>query len=152
MVWAAVWVGTSVMNGLPGRSSAPDVAGLVAQNADGAPHWLASLDLTTARVMLATGTALVPLMLAAQVLIGVAAFGGRRARYGAAIGGLVVSAFYWAVGQSFGELYSGQATDPSTAVVIAVLAVGLLPAGARLLPTPQPEPSRRPMTLPSPAR
>ena len=149
-VWAGVWVGTAVMNALPGQNSAADIATLVAQNAGGAPRWLSSLDLFTARAMPALGTTLVPLMVAVQVAVGIAAF-DRRTRYVAVVGGLVISAFYWAVGQSFGELYSGQATDPGTAVVVAVLALGLLPS-KRLAPISQAEPGRRALPVPSPAR
>jgi hypothetical protein len=44
---------------------------------------------------------------------------------GAAAGLLVVTAI-WVIGQDFGQLYTGQATDPNTAPLIGVLAVALL--------------------------
>jgi hypothetical protein len=43
----------------------------------------------------------------------------------------------WVVGQDFGLIYTGQATDPNTALIIAVMAVAVLgasraPVGARV--------------------
>ena len=42
--------------------------------------------------------------------------------------GMLLAALYWAIGQSFGELFSGQATDPSTGPLMIIL--GLAAVGA----------------------
>jgi hypothetical protein len=40
--------------------------------------------------------------------------------------GLVLSIAIWVIGQDLGQLYSGQATDPNSAPLIALMAVALL--------------------------
>jgi hypothetical protein len=47
--------------------------------------------------------------------------------------GLVLSIAIWVFGQDLGQLYSGQATDPNSAPLIALMAVALL-AGLRKVP------------------
>jgi hypothetical protein len=42
--------------------------------------------------------------------------------------GIVVAVLYWGVGQGFGQLFSGQATDPSTGPLLVM--VGLTALGA----------------------
>jgi hypothetical protein len=37
----------------------------------------------------------------------------------------------WVIGQDFGQIYSGQATDPNTGVIAIVVAAGLLPLRRR---------------------
>lgn len=46
--------------------------------------------------------------------------------------GIVVSAAYWVVGQSMGEVLSAGATDPGTAPLVVVLALAGWPVSARL--------------------
>ena len=40
--------------------------------------------------------------------------------------GLVALLTIWVIGQDFGQLYTGQATDPNTALIATVVAAGLL--------------------------
>jgi hypothetical protein len=47
--------------------------------------------------------------------------------------GLLLIIAIWAIGQGFGLLFSGQATDPNSGPLIAMMAVALLtPAGSGL--------------------
>jgi hypothetical protein len=79
----------------------------------------------------------------AEYLVGVGAL-GRRTRVPAAAFGLALSLSLWVLGQDLGSLTSGQATDPDTGPVLAVLAIALL--GDRQL-----QPVERPRVLTSPA-
>jgi hypothetical protein len=71
------------------------------------------------------GTLVVSGLAAAEFLVGVTAL-SRRTRTWALAVGLVSSIAIWVIGQDLGQLYSGQATDPNSAPLIALMAVVLL--------------------------
>ena len=60
-----------------------------------------------------------------EALIGLTAL-SRRTLSLSAIVGLVALLAIWVIGQDFGQLYSGQATDPNTGLIGILVAVGLL--------------------------
>jgi hypothetical protein len=62
---------------------------------------------------------------AIPLLVGVGAL-SVRTRTWAIAAGLVLSIAIWIMGQDLGQLYSGQATDPNSAPLIALMAVALL--------------------------
>jgi hypothetical protein len=64
-----------------------------------------------------------------EVLIGIGAL-ARRTRLPAVALGLALTVAVWVLGQDLGALYSGQATDPNTAPLLAVMGIALL-AGYR---------------------
>jgi hypothetical protein len=70
---------------------------------------------------------------AVPFLVGVGAL-SRRARTWAVAAGLVLSIATWVIGQDLGQLYSGQATDPNSAPLIAVMAVVLLARFRKVVP------------------
>jgi hypothetical protein len=77
-------------------------------------------------------------LVVAEALIGLAAL-YRRSRGPAVAAGFVLALAIWVVGQDFGQLYSGHATDPNTAPIIALVAIAVLGArrarvGARVRP------------------
>jgi len=51
----------------------------------------------------------------------------RKAVTVSAVAGFGLLLAIWVIGQDFGQIYSGQATDPNTGVIAIVVAVGLLP-------------------------
>ena len=75
------------------------------------------------------GVAAVVVVVAVEALIGLAAL--RRTTLQVSAGaGLVALLAMWVIGQDFGQVYSGQATDPNTAAITVVVAFALL-AGHR---------------------
>jgi hypothetical protein len=78
---------------------------------------------------------------ATELLIGAAAL-SRRTRNLALAAGLVLSIAIWVTGQDLGQLYSGQATDPNSAPLIALMAIVLFARSKK--PAPQNPPPQRP--------
>jgi hypothetical protein len=76
------------------------------------------------------GTAAVAALVAAEALIGLAVLYRRTIVLGAAAG-LLLALAIWVLGQDFGQLYTGQATDPNTAPLVVLMAVVLLAGGYR---------------------
>jgi hypothetical protein len=123
--WALLWASSAILQLLPGQNSGAALANLLTSSASGAPHWLAPLDTSLATWASHHGTLAVTSIAATEYLVGVAAL-SRRARTWAVALGLVLTIPIWVIGQDLGQLYSGQATDPNSAPVIALMAIVLL--------------------------
>jgi hypothetical protein len=123
LAWATLWVGAAVLQVLPPNNTGADVAG--AMTANGSPSWLAGFESSFAGWITQHGTLSVALLVAAEALIGLAVLSRRTVAAGAAAG-LLLAVAIWVIAQNFGALYTGQATDPNTAPLVAVMAVALL--------------------------
>jgi hypothetical protein len=125
LAWAVLWVGGAVFQALPGQNTGTAVANAISGGAGGAPGWLARLDGSVAGWTTRHGTAIVVALVVAEALIGLAAL-NPRSRGPAVAAGFVLALAIWVVGQDLGQLYSGRATDPNTAPIIALLAIAVL--------------------------
>jgi hypothetical protein len=133
LAWATVWVGGAIFQALPGQNTGADVAGAINS---GAPGWPGRLDASVAGWVTRHGTLVVVALVVAEALIGLGAL-YRRSRGPAVAAGLVLALAIWVVAQDFGLLYTGQATDPNTAPMVALMAIAILGthralAGARV--------------------
>lgn len=144
-VWALLWGGFAVLSALPANDSGPALSRQVQANVAVVPAPLASIDRMVAHAARAGGDGTVALVVMVELAVGLLAFGRRRVRNAAVVGGIIVAGFYWVVGQSFGQLLSGRATDPNTGPLIVLLGLTVLAgmAGttdtARILPGSMPE-------------
>jgi hypothetical protein len=125
LVWAVLWVGGAVFQALPGQNTGTAVAAAITSGDEGAPAWLGSLHASVAGWTTRHGPAVVIALVVAEALIGLAAL-HRRGRGPTAVAGFVLALALWVVGQDLGQLYSGQATDPNTAPIIALLAIAMV--------------------------
>jgi len=129
--WAALWVGAAVLQVLPMNNSGADVAG--AMQADGSPSWLAGSMSSFAGWITRHGLLVVAVLVAAEVLIGLAVLYRRTFAVGASVG-LLVAVAIWVTAQNFGQLYTGEATDPNTLPLVALMALALLTGYRRTEP------------------
>ncbi len=133
-VWAVLWIGYAVLDLLPGNGASPTVAGDLTTGAATVPQWLGVFDRRLASGVHGLGSAYAVLLVAAELTIGILSLTRGSLRPVAYWSGIGLAALYWAAGQSFGQLFSGQATDPSTGPLVMLLglaALGALPATAR---------------------
>jgi hypothetical protein len=121
--WAAIWIGGAIFQALPGQNTGTAIAGLIPSG--GGPGWLNRLDASVSGWIGGHGVFVVVALVTVELLIGIGAL-YRRSLPVAAAAGFVLALAIWVVGQSFGLLYTGQATDPNTAPLIALMAVVLL--------------------------
>ena len=124
--WALLWFGFAVMLVLPGAAAAERVAGQLQVAGSTSPGWLVQLDLSSAAVVTNIGFSGILIGAIVCTCIGVAAFGGPRMRITAVCIGSMFAIWSWVVGQSFGSLFSGQATDPNTGPLLVLFGVALL--------------------------
>jgi hypothetical protein len=127
--WAVLWVGAAIFQALPGQNTGAAIAGVVTGGASGAPGWLASADNSVGTWATHHGLLLVIVLVAAEALIGVGAL-ARWTRKPAVALGLALTVVFWVLGQDLGAIYTGQATDPNSGPLIALMAIALL-AGYR---------------------
>jgi hypothetical protein len=101
------------------------VAGALTGGASGAPAWLASLKHSAGAWAAHHGALTVTLLATVEALVGLGAL-VRRTRMAAVTVGLALTVDFWVLGQNLGGLYSGQATDPNSGPLLALMAIALL--------------------------
>jgi len=139
--WAVLWIGGAVFQALPGQNTGKAVAaGLSAPG---------GFDVRAGAWISRHGTPAVVALVAVEATIGLAAL-SRRTRMVAAAAGFVLATAIWVLGQDLGRLYTGQATDPNTAPLIALTALALLGLCRRHLGDELPA-RARPPAVPRPA-
>jgi hypothetical protein len=131
-VWAALWIGFAVPNLVPGNSAASTIGGELTMNASMAPGWLAAFDRWIGSGVHAMGRGTGVLVVGVELAIGMAAWSQGRLRRPVIGLGIVLAAVFWAAGQSFGELFSGQATDPSTGPLLMLMGLATLGAAPKV--------------------
>ena len=112
VVWAVLWVGFAGLNLLPTNVPPHVTSWQLTANAAMVPPWLAAIDRWMASVVTASGYGAVTVIIALELCIGVLVFGNRVCRDVALGAGTLVAGLFWAVGQSFGQLFSGQGNRP----------------------------------------
>jgi hypothetical protein len=122
LAWAVLWIGGAVFQALPGQNTGTAVAAAINT---GAPGWPGRLDASVAGWITHHGTLVVVALVVAEALIGLGAL-YRQSRGPAVAAGFVLALAIWVIGQDFGLVYTGQATDPNTAPIIALMAIAIL--------------------------
>ena len=91
------------------------------------PSFLAGLDRTVAGLVGQAGNPLELLLAASEVLIGIHVLRGGRLERPALWVGIALSSVFWVLGQNFGGILAGGATDPNSGPIYVLLAATLYP-------------------------
>ena len=122
-VWAVLWIGAAVLDLLPGNRPASTFGVQLATNASSSPAWLSHFDEVLGHGVHRLGVWTTLGVVAVELAIGCAALCRRPLRSLSLAAGVAIAAAYWAAGQSFGQLFSGHATDPSTGPLLILIGV-----------------------------
>jgi hypothetical protein len=122
--WAGLWLGSAVLWILPANSGAGAVHDAFAAVPSGT-GWLTSLLNSAASATAGHGTTIALIMAALSAAIGVSIVTGLAARTFLAIG-IGLSLVFWIVGQGLGGIFTGTATDVSTAPLVILIGALLL--------------------------
>jgi hypothetical protein len=126
VVWALLWAGLGYLILQPASRAAGSVSAMLTEMKDGEPGWIASLDSGLARGLAGHGTAvaIVLAILCTAAVLGIAAPPGltRIGVIAAALAGLAI----WIL-QDFGEIFTGQGTDPNSGPLLIALAAAFWP-------------------------
>jgi hypothetical protein len=128
-IWALVWCGFGLLWLLPASSDSGALSSALTSAAGGEPGWLAHLQLSVAHSLAGGGgsVALVAAFLCFFIGVGPILF----RNYGVfLIAGVAMALDFWVLGQGFGQVFTGMATDPNTGLLLVLLALAVYPARA----------------------
>lgn len=119
--WTTLWLLGAVYQLLPGQNTGHAISATITDATAAGPSWLAHAGNWLAG-QIPPGTAVAVALGAIQAVIGLLALTSRPTRNIALGTGATLAVAFWVFGQGLGNLSTGQATDPNTGPVIALLA------------------------------
>ncbi|HLH64337.1 MAG TPA: hypothetical protein VKV27_01420 [Solirubrobacteraceae bacterium] len=127
LTWAGLWLGSAALWLSPANDGASAVHDAIATAPSGV-GWLSSVLSFAARITAGQGTTIAVALALLSATIGVAVLRSWHAK--AFLGlAIAISVLYWIVGQGLGGVFTGQATDVSTAPLMILIAAILLARG-----------------------
>jgi len=130
VVWALLWAGLGYLALQPANRAAGSVSAMLTDMKDGEPGWVAAMDNALARALAGHGTAVaVVLAILCTAAVLAIALPPRLMRIGV-IAAALAGTLIW-VAQDFGEVFTGQGTDPNSGLLLIVLAAAFWPLAAR---------------------
>jgi hypothetical protein len=131
IVWAVVWCGLGALWLLPSSSGRGALSSMITDAASGEPGWLAHLQLSVAHSLRGGGGSVAVMAGILSFVVGVGPLLTRHYTVFLVIG-VALSLDTWVIGQAFGQIFTGLATDPSTGPLLALLALAIYPGRNRL--------------------
>ena len=128
-LWALLWFGAAVeqvASGFGQFTPKAVMTSVIAMNEPGEPGWLVRLDKLAMTVTRSVGNPLALLLALIEVLIGVLVLRGHRVKVVLWVA-IVLSGVFWVIGQDFGGILAGGATDPNAGPLYVLLALSLYP-------------------------
>jgi hypothetical protein len=134
-LWLVLWLSLAYFALVPAANRAPQalhdmIAGMTA----GEPRWLAAIERNAAALVAHQGLAVSVVLAIALILIAVGVYLPASAARGTLILAIVVSAVIWVVGEAFGAILAGGATDPNSGPLLLLLALAYWPARTAAVP------------------
>jgi hypothetical protein len=130
VVWALLWAGLGYLILQPASRAAGAASAMLAGMTDGEPGWITAMDHGLARALAGHGTvvAIVFAVLCTAAILGIAGPPPltRIGVIAAALAGLAI----WVL-QDFGEIFTGQGTDPNSGPLLIAIAAAFWPAAQR---------------------
>ncbi len=128
IAWALLWGGGALLQILPGPYPPPVVLGTTVSMNLPEPGLLAGLDRVVVGVVAGQAGDPVALLLAtAEALVAVHVLRAGRLMRPALLAGIALSLLFWMLGQNFGGILAGNATDPGAGPLYVLLAATLYP-------------------------
>jgi hypothetical protein len=142
LIWLVLWGGSAVLL-LQSAVRAPRALhDTIASLASGEPGWIAALDRGAAAAAGAHGTVISITAAAVFLVIAAGVYLPATARPALVLGVLGALAI-WAVGEDFGGILTGRATDPNSGPLLILLAAAFWPLRS-IRPGPSPRPASSP--------
>lgn len=120
LAWIAIWLGGSALQLQMLGEARGTLANTLLRASPGAPGFIADAQLGLARTSLAAASSTEWALVGLMVVIAILAL-HRRTRIASLVAGTVAAIVMWPLTQSLGGVFTGTATDPGTAPLIALL-------------------------------
>lgn len=127
ILWAMLWLGMAVLWLLPANSDPSSISAALAGASASSPSWLAHVQTSLASGLQGDGVAVAAALAAASAVIGLGPLLTRHVTP-FLVAGAALSIDFWMLGQSFGGIVTGLATDPNAGPLFVLLALALFPA------------------------
>jgi hypothetical protein len=135
-LWLVLWLSLAYFALTPGNRAPQGPNGLIAGMESGEPGWLAAIDRSAASLVAGQGLAV---SIAVAIALAVIALGVHLpppATRATLVLAIVVALVIWVVGEAFGMILAGGATDPNSGPLLVLLALTYWPVKASAAPVP----------------
>jgi hypothetical protein len=126
IAWLALWASSAYFLLLAPNQAAGALRDTISGGADGEPGWLASLERGAASAIGTHGGAVSIILAVIFAVIAAGIFIPAATRPVLVLAAITAAAI-WVLAQSFGEILTGQATDPNTGLLLILLAAAYWP-------------------------
>jgi hypothetical protein len=128
VLWLGLWGSLAWFAVGPAASRAPQgLHDMISGMASGQPGWLAATDNGAARLLAHDGLGASVVLAVVLTVIAAGVFAPPRAARAVIVLAVVIAAVIWAIGQDFGGIFTGSATDPNSGLLLGLLAVAYWP-------------------------
>ncbi|HWG00598.1 MAG TPA: hypothetical protein VG164_01960 [Trebonia sp.] len=138
-LWGVLWFSFAYFALLPANRAPQAFSQTIAGLVDGEPSWIAAIERGAASLTAQHGLAASVAFAAAYAVIGACVWLPPRYARSALALALVVAVVIWVVGEAFGMILAGGATDPNSGPLLAILALAYWPWPPRAR-SPKPSP------------
>jgi len=142
-LWVVLWLSLAYFALLPANRAPQALNGMIAGMESGEPGWLAAIDRAAASLVAHQGLAASIVLAVALVIIAAGVFLPPPAARATLVLAVVVAAVIWVVGEAFGAILAGGATDPNSGLLLILLALVYWPAGTTSSPEHAPVSARQ---------
>jgi hypothetical protein len=126
-LWLVLWLSLAYFTLTPANRAPQALNGMIAGMESGQPGWLAAIDRGAASLVANQGLAASIVLAVALVLIAIGVYLPRPAAEATLVLAIVVAIVIWVVGEGFGMILAGGATDPNSGPLLMLLALAYWP-------------------------
>lgn len=148
-IWVVVWTGLALLALIGSGRSAQGIHDLIDTLNVGQPRWLAAIDRHAGSLVAHRGLAVAVVFAVICLVVAYGAFLPARAARATLVLAVVTAVVVWVVGENFGLILAGGATDPNSGPVLILLALAYWPVRPRPAPTAAPEPDAAEWAVPT---
>ena len=131
IVWVVVWAGLAALAVVGAARSPQGVHDLIAGSGSGQPGWLAAIDRHAAAAVAGRGLVVAFVLAGICLLVAAGVFLPAAVCRAVLVLAIVTALAVWVVGQNFGMIFPGGATDPNSGPLLILLALAYWPVSAR---------------------
>jgi len=134
-VWAVVWVGLAFLALIGSGRSPQGIHDLIDTLNAGQPGWLAAIDRHAGSLVAHRGLAVAIVFAVICLVVGYGVFLPAPVARATLVLAVVTAVVVWVVGENFGLILVGGATDPNSGPVLILLALAYWPVRPRSIPS-----------------
>jgi len=137
-LWLVLWLSLAYFALTPANRASQGLNGMIAGMESGQPGWLAAIERGAASLVAGQGLAASIALAVALVVIAVGVYLPPSAAKATLVLAIVVALVIWVVGEAFGMILAGGATDPNSGPLLVLLALCYWPVRASAAPAVSP--------------